>query len=157
MLILQLPYHLGCFDYMTPTLMSLYVFSNAFVHARASDFYNPGMAHHAHIARYLYAHCIYERCSQLCTHGGSTCLSAILFPSSVLIDIMIVHFQVGGRRQHCLNFTTIAPLLPSSSPQKGSRQNVRATRFRYCFCHLPFSYSGLNGTSLKRRLHVGGK
>lgn len=44
---------------------------------------------------------------------GLDLLSAVLSPSSVLIDIMIVHFQVDGRRQ------LPAPLLPSSSHKKG--------------------------------------
>jgi hypothetical protein len=40
--ILQLRYYLSCLVYITSTLMSLYVFSNAFLHARVSD--NPGVA-----------------------------------------------------------------------------------------------------------------
>jgi hypothetical protein len=45
--ILQLRYYLSCLVYIASTLMSLYVFSNAFLHARVSD--NLGVAHRVHM------------------------------------------------------------------------------------------------------------
>ena len=63
------------------------------------------------------------------THGLDL-LSAVLSPSSVLIDIMIVHFQVDGRRQTLLDIYNCQHhcyhRLPS---KKGNRQNVRDTHF----------------------------
>ena len=66
----------------------------------------------------------------LVTHGLDL-LSAILSPSSVLIDIMIVHFQVDGRRQTLLDFYNCQHhCYPSSSLQKkGNRQKCQGHSF----------------------------
>jgi hypothetical protein len=76
-------------------------------------------------------------------------------------NIMIMHFQVDGRRQHCLIFTTASITITIVFPSKGKENTSGPLIFCFYFCHpspvlLQWAQQPYRLVS-SGRLHVGEK
>jgi hypothetical protein len=154
-------------------------FTREHLHARASDFHHPGVAHRVHIARYLYAHCISERCSRLCMHGwlpscnharrsirlchtrAQLAFQRFLSPSSVLIEYHDYAFSGGWAATTLFDFTTASITITIVFPSKGKENTSGPLIFCFYFCHpspvlLQWAQQPYRLVS-SGRLHVGEK